>query len=64
MASIRWLLASSFKGSCLALDPEGRQRVNPAGLPEGGGAPDGSAASAHRAFLRRVHGRRAARHGL
>lgn len=45
-------------------DSEGRQRVDPAGLPAGGGATDGAPAPTHRAFLRRVHGRRAAGHGV
>ena len=45
-------------------DFKGRQRVDPAGLPEGGGAADGAPAPAHRAILRRLYGRRAAGHGV
>lgn len=45
-------------------DSEGRQRVDPAGLPAGGRAADGAAAPAHCAVLRRLHGRRAAGHGV
>lgn len=51
-------------GSFVATDAERRQRVDPAGLSEGGGAPDGPPAPAHRAVLRRLHGRRAAGHGV
>lgn len=49
---------------CVVTDSEGRQRVDPAGLPEGGGAADGAPTPAHRAVLRRLHRRRAAGHGV
>lgn len=55
-----WFLIQKY----VSTDPEGCQRVNPAGLPEGGGAADGAPAPAHRAILRRVHRRRAAGHGV
>lgn len=56
----RWFLIQK----CVSTDPEGCQRVDPAGLPEGGGAADGAPAPAHCAILRRVHRRRAAGHGV
>lgn len=40
----------------VSTDSERRQRVDPAGLPEGGGAPDGPPAPAHCAVLWRLHG--------
>lgn len=49
---------------CVSTDPERRQRVDPAGLPAGGGASDSAAAPAHRSLLRRVHRWRAAGHGV
>lgn len=50
--------------SCLTADAEGRERVDPAGLPAGGRAADGAPAPTHRALLWRVHGRRATGHGV
>lgn len=45
-------------------DSKGRQRVDPAGLPEGGGAADSAPTPAHCAILRRLHRRGAAGHGF
>lgn len=48
----------------MVTDSEGRQRVDAAGLPEGGGAADDAPTPAHCAVLRRLYRRRAARHGV
>lgn len=50
--------------ACVVTDSEGRQRVNPAGLPEGGRAADGAPTPAHCAILRCLYRWRATGHGV